>query len=91
MNEVKDCFNFISYRLIATADMSVITLSYMDPIAGLTQCSDSCPLSSDNVEFQMFSFVSQLEIIGIQVDILEWYGLGGGFHGIQLFQSGKIN
>ncbi|CAB4484018.1 hypothetical protein RhiirA5_415984 [Rhizophagus irregularis] len=76
-----------AFRLIATADMSVITLSYMDPIAGLTQCSDSCPLSSDNVEFQMFSFVSQLEIIGIQVDILEWYGLGGGFHGIQLFQS----
>ncbi|RIA96482.1 cortical protein marker for cell polarity-domain-containing protein [Glomus cerebriforme] len=79
-----------AFRLIATADMSVITLSYMDPINGFTECSNSCPLSPDNVDFQMFTVINQPELIGIQIDILEWYGAGGGLHSIQLFQPDVI-
>ncbi|CAG8463451.1 1367_t:CDS:2 [Funneliformis caledonium] len=79
-----------TFRLIATADMSVVTLSYMDPINGLLVTCTSCPLSPSNEDFQMFTFVSQPELTGIQIDILEWYGNGGGFHGIKLFQSDII-
>ncbi|CAI2175577.1 7583_t:CDS:2 [Funneliformis geosporum] len=78
-----------TFRLIATADMSVVTLSYMDPIKGLLVCT-SCPLSPSNEDFQTFTFVSRPELTGIQIDILEWYGIGGGFHGIKLFQSDII-
>jgi hypothetical protein len=70
--------------------MSVVTLSYIDPINGLIECSNSCPLSPDNENFQMFTFINRPELVGIQIDILEWYGAGGGLHGIQLFQSGKL-
>ena len=69
--------------------MSVVTLSYVDPIKGLSECSNSCPLSPNNEDYQMFTFIGRQELTGIQIDILEWYGDGGGLRGIKLFQYGK--
>ncbi|CAH1757539.1 1204_t:CDS:10 [Entrophospora sp. SA101] len=77
-------------KLIATADNSVVDLKYVDPNNGTQMICRECTLTQNNQDFQMFEFVASKVLTGIQIDILEWYGGGGGLHGIQLFQNDII-
>ncbi|RHZ89279.1 hypothetical protein Glove_16g192 [Diversispora epigaea] len=77
-----------TFRIIANSNQAVVSLTYTDPTDGkIKTCSDRCPLQHENQNFQMFYIVDPINIIGIQIEILEFYGNGGGLHGIQLYQT----
>ncbi|KAF0452774.1 cortical protein marker for cell polarity-domain-containing protein [Gigaspora margarita] len=77
-----------SFRLISLPDNSIITLSYTNTTNGTTlTCSDSCPLGPSNTDYQIFNFVNPGPLRGIQILLLDFYGEGGGLHGIQFYQS----
>ncbi|CAG8654722.1 4194_t:CDS:2, partial [Paraglomus brasilianum] len=73
---------------IWTADNQRVQLSYIDPktLATVT-CIDACPLQQSNTTTQTFNFVTQVKTTALQVNVIEFNGLGGGFHQIQFYQS----
>ncbi|CAG8468328.1 10801_t:CDS:2 [Ambispora leptoticha] len=77
-----------TFRLLSVPDNAVLNLSYVDPSTNAANyCTDACPLTHDSNQYQMFNIVDPHPLNGIQIDIREWYGNGGGLHGIQLYQS----
>ncbi|CAG8476396.1 8419_t:CDS:10 [Diversispora eburnea] len=77
-----------SFRLIVNSNQAVASLTYTDSTDGtIKNCSDPCPLQHDNQDFQLFYFVDPISIVGIQIEILEYYGNGGGLHGVRLYQT----
>ncbi|CAG8665831.1 14004_t:CDS:2, partial [Acaulospora colombiana] len=79
-----------SFRLVSSPDQSVLTLVYANATTGeITNCSNICTLDPNNQVFQIYYFNQPVNLTGFEIDILEWYGEGGGLHGIQLFQTGK--
>ncbi|CAG8497063.1 2397_t:CDS:2 [Ambispora gerdemannii] len=76
------------FRLLSIPDNGVLNLSYVDPSdKTIKYCSDPCSLTQDSNQYQVFNIVGPHPLNGIQIDIIEWYGSGGGLHGIQLYQS----
>ncbi|RKP06790.1 cortical protein marker for cell polarity-domain-containing protein [Thamnocephalis sphaerospora] len=68
---------------------NLITLSYFDPVAGTTvTCSDRCPLRQGGEHYQYFSVAAgdQAEERGINLNVIEWYGQGGGLASVDVFQ-----
>ncbi|CAG8678838.1 16848_t:CDS:2, partial [Dentiscutata erythropus] len=77
-----------TFRLISLPDNALITLSYTNTTNGTTlTCSNSCPLDPSNTDYQLFNFVNPTTLRSIEIIILDYYGQGGGLHGIQLYQS----
>ncbi|CAG8503760.1 11795_t:CDS:2 [Acaulospora morrowiae] len=77
-----------SFRLLSSPDQSVVPLTYVNSTTGnVENCSSTCPLDSNNRVYQIFNFDGPFNLTGFEIDILEWYGEGGGLHGIQLFQT----
>ncbi|KAJ2760272.1 hypothetical protein H4S06_001812 [Coemansia sp. BCRC 34490] len=80
-------------RIEAAQNNQVLQMSYIDPSTNAEVfCTQSCPLLH-NYELQAFRFVDNEEtlsnITGIIINIIDWYGMGGGFNQIQLFERGK--
>ncbi|KAJ2709882.1 hypothetical protein H4R19_004024, partial [Coemansia spiralis] len=79
-------------RVEAAATNQALTLSYIDPITQTeTLCTQSCPLRAD-YSWQEFRIVevngAPLDgITGIIVNIVDWYGMGGGFNKIELYHK----
>lgn len=74
-------------------DNGLLTLSYFDVDLGRTLvCREKCPLKQSN-QYQYFHVAAenQREGRGINLNIIEWYGLGGGLASMELFQSGEYN
>ncbi|KAK9766136.1 hypothetical protein K7432_005011 [Basidiobolus ranarum] len=81
-----------TFRLFSFPGNLIIPLSYYDPNTRKTvTCSDECPLNHDpSLPFQDFRIIQgdkPTTLSGINIDILSWYGAGGGFGKIQLYQS----
>lgn len=78
-----------TWRYTAFPINGIMNFTYTDPATGQnSSCTSECPLSSDtNVKFQDFYFVNVIGMNGIQIDISDWYGQGGGLNGIELFQN----
>ncbi|ORX90157.1 hypothetical protein K493DRAFT_318156 [Basidiobolus meristosporus CBS 931.73] len=81
-----------TFRLLSFPDNLIIPLTYYDPITQQTvACSSECPLNHDpNLPFQEFRIVQgsrPFTVSGINLEILSWYGAGGGLGKIQLYQS----
>ncbi|CAG8450891.1 5265_t:CDS:2 [Paraglomus occultum] len=76
---------------IWTADNQRVELSYIDPntLATVT-CIDACPLQQSNTTTQTFQFVTQITTTALQVNVIEFNGIGGGFHQIQFYQSDVV-
>ncbi|CAG8454262.1 5152_t:CDS:10 [Scutellospora calospora] len=80
-----------TFRLISLPDNAIIELSYTNTTTGTTMtCSDSCPLDPSNSVYQIYNFINPTEMTGIQILITDFYGDGGGLHGIQLYQSDVV-
>jgi hypothetical protein len=68
-----------------------MNLTYSDPVTNQTlNCDAFCPLS-DKADFQDFFFVNNVGMNSFRIDILEFYGAGGGLAGIELFQDGLLD
>ncbi|KAK2749248.1 hypothetical protein FQN57_006864 [Myotisia sp. PD_48] len=78
-----------TFRFTALPDNGILNMTYVDPKSGNTvACEARCPLSDDSSEaYRDFRFVNVVGMDGFQLDISEWYGQGGGFDGVELFQD----
>ncbi|KAJ2851692.1 hypothetical protein IWW36_000837 [Coemansia brasiliensis] len=77
-------------RVEAAPNNQALTMSYLDPETRVEMfCTQSCPLPQDN-NWHEFRFVDNADILanitGIIVNIVDWYGMGGGFNKIELYQ-----
>ena len=79
-----------TFRFTASPSGGIMNLTYTDPSTGKERvCDARCPLSNDTtVKYQDFSFVNIVGMNGFQLDVSDWYGKGGGFNGVELFQNG---
>ncbi|KAI1143504.1 cortical protein marker for cell polarity-domain-containing protein [Hypoxylon sp. FL0543] len=78
-----------TWRFTAQPINGIMNFTYIDPATkqNLT-CTSECPLSNDpSVKFQDFHFVNRVGMNAFRIDVSAWYGNGGGFDGIQLFQD----
>jgi hypothetical protein len=79
------------FRFTAFPMNGIMNLTYTDPVTNTsTSCDAWCPLSA-TAEFQDFFFVNEVSMNSIRVDILDFYGAGGGLAGIELFQDGMLS
>ncbi|KKZ63494.1 hypothetical protein EMCG_02225 [[Emmonsia] crescens] len=78
-----------TFRFTAVPDNGILNMTYTDPDTGnLMACDARCPLSNDpSEEFRDFKFVNVVGMNGFQLDISDWYGAGGGFDSVELFQD----
>ena len=79
-----------TFRFTALPDGGILNMTYIDPQSGdIIACEARCPLSDDPEEaFREFNFVNVVGMSGFRLDVSDWYGSGGGFSGIELFQDG---
>ncbi|KAI9502916.1 hypothetical protein BX070DRAFT_235320 [Coemansia spiralis] len=82
-------------RIEAAENNQVLQMAYLDPITKAAKiCSQTCPILH-NYEWQEFWFYDNDEtlgnITGITINIAEWYGMGGGFNKIELYERGKYS
>ncbi|OJD15687.1 hypothetical protein AJ78_04063 [Emergomyces pasteurianus Ep9510] len=78
-----------TFRFTAVPDNGILNMTYTDPATGnIMACDARCPLSNDpSEEFRDFKFVNVVGMNGFQLDISDWYGPGGGFDSVELFQD----
>ncbi|EEP77007.1 predicted protein [Uncinocarpus reesii 1704] len=78
-----------TFRFIALPDTGILNLTYTDPATGNEMACDArCPLSDDPAEeFRDFHFVNLVGMNGFRLEILEFYGQGGGLNGVELLQD----
>ncbi|KAL0938731.1 cellular morphogenesis protein [Colletotrichum truncatum] len=78
-----------TFRFTAFPLGGILNMTYLDPATGRNaSCTSECPLSHDEkVTFQDFHFVNVVGMNSFRIDISAFYGSGGGFNGIQLFED----
>ncbi|KAL2385627.1 hypothetical protein RJZ90_001188 [Blastomyces dermatitidis] len=78
-----------TFRFTTVPDNGILNMTYTDPATGnVMACDARCPLSDDPSEdFRDFKFVNVVGMNGFQLDISDWYGAGGGFDSVELFQD----
>lgn len=77
------------FLLRALPDNGIMNLTYTDPDSkDKTYCDSSCPLPTKSDEkYREFEFVNVVGTSGFQIEVLDWYGPGGGLDGIEIFQE----
>jgi len=78
------------FRLIAYPISGIMNLTYTDANGVDQFCDADCPLNQ-TLEYQEFTFVNIIGMIGFQFAISEWYGNGAGLNEITLFQNEIIS
>jgi hypothetical protein len=77
-----------TWRFTALPLNGIMNFTYIDPATGQnSSCTSECPLSNDNSTFQDFHFVNVIGMDAFRIDISDFYGNGGGFTGIELFED----
>ncbi|POS88454.1 hypothetical protein EPUL_000147 [Erysiphe pulchra] len=78
-----------TFRFTAFPINGIMNLTYVDPLNNqINHCTSECPLSRESKQpYQDFHFVNVIGMNGIQIDISDWYGDGGGLTGIELYQN----
>ncbi|KAG5513525.1 hypothetical protein PMAC_000957 [Pneumocystis sp. 'macacae'] len=73
------------FRLISFPINGIMNFSYFDPITKKQAfCEASCPLQQSFLEYQEFDFVNIIPMIGFRIEIMDWYGKGGGLKEIEV-------
>lgn len=65
----------------------ILNMTYLDPTGRNNSCSSTCPLPQDNSTYQDFHFSPSVGMNAFRIQIVDWYGPGGGLAGIELFQN----
>ncbi|KAI5798809.1 cortical protein marker for cell polarity-domain-containing protein [Geopyxis carbonaria] len=75
------------FRFTAVSLNAIMNLTYVDPKTGTSNYCDAwCPLQEGSKP-QDFEFVNNIGMKDFRLDILEYYGQGGGLSSVQLFQD----
>ncbi|KAK3073876.1 hypothetical protein LTR53_004175 [Teratosphaeriaceae sp. CCFEE 6253] len=64
----------------------ILNLDYLDANGQPQSCSANCPLAA-NSSSQDFYFVPPVGMAAFKIQIVSWYGAGGGLSGIEMFQD----
>ncbi|KAK4954513.1 hypothetical protein LTR10_007944 [Elasticomyces elasticus] len=64
----------------------ILNLNYLDAQGRNQSCSANCPLAA-NSSSQDFHFVPPVGMDAFRINIVSWYGAGGGLSGIEMFQD----
>ena len=76
-----------TWRFTALPDGGIMNFSYVNPEGQQAFCDAQCPLPQNNASAQNFRFVNNIGMNSFRIDILDWYGPGGGLNGMALFQN----
>jgi hypothetical protein len=73
-------------------DNGIMNLTYTDPSTGDdVNCDQYCSLSDDpDEEYRDFRFVNQVGMTGFMFEIRDYYGIGAGLNGIEIFTNGEF-
>ncbi|KAG4305921.1 hypothetical protein PORY_000831 [Pneumocystis oryctolagi] len=73
------------FRLISLPINGIMNFSYIDPVTKKQKfCEALCPLHQTSLEYQEFEFVNVIPMIGFQIEIIDWYGKGGGLKEVEV-------
>lgn len=76
------------FRFISFPTYGIMNLSYIDPVTKKQAfCEALCPLRQTSSEYQEFHFVNEIPMIGFRIEIIDWYGKGGGLKEIEILLS----
>ncbi|KAF9437888.1 hypothetical protein BGZ76_010670 [Entomortierella beljakovae] len=82
-----------TFSIMTQPSNQLLNLSYIDPDTRVVQYCTVCTLlpwsisTSLHQDYQDFLVVEPKLLHAIQVDIISWYGQGGGLGGIEVYQS----
>ncbi|KAG0340655.1 hypothetical protein BG000_011433 [Podila horticola] len=83
-----------TFSVMAQPTNQLLNLSYVDQSTNSIQYCTVCPLQQRTTDitgassdFQDFVVVTPVLLHAAQVDVVSWYGLGGGLGGIEVYQS----
>ncbi|KAF8927261.1 hypothetical protein BGZ58_010527 [Dissophora ornata] len=82
-----------TFSIMAQPSNQLLNLSYLDPITRQIQYCTVCTLLPRSIstpvhqEYQDFVVATPVLLNAIQIDVLSWYGLGGGLGGLKVYQS----
>ncbi|OLL22935.1 Polarized growth protein rax2, partial [Neolecta irregularis DAH-3] len=76
-----DCRGTKTFRFIAYPISGIMNLTYTDSNGVNQYCDADCPLNQ-TLEYQDFTFVNIIGMIGFQFAISDWYGDGAGLNEI---------
>ncbi|KAG0239568.1 hypothetical protein BGX31_002640 [Mortierella sp. GBA43] len=81
-----------TFSIISQPSNQVLNLSYIDPDTHAVHYCDVCTLSQrssdpDYKSFQDFLVVKSVSSDAVQINVLSWYGSGGGLGGFDVYQS----
>ncbi|KAL3462335.1 cortical protein marker for cell polarity-domain-containing protein [Aspergillus heterothallicus] len=73
----------------ALPDNGIMNLTYTDPDTGdNVNCDEYCTLSdSSDEEYRDFEFVNNVSMTGFNLEVRDYYGIGAGLNGIQVFTN----
>jgi len=67
-------------------DGGLANFTFVNQSGSNATCAERCPLSDDpNAQPQDFHFINNVGMDTFTINIMDWYGLGGGLNGIELF------
>lgn len=64
----------------------ILNMTYQDASGNLQSCTNMCPLQN-NANAQDFYFTPTVGMNMFRIFVTDWYGPGGGFSGIEMFQD----
>ncbi|QIW96436.1 hypothetical protein AMS68_001954 [Peltaster fructicola] len=65
----------------------ILAMSYTGSDGKEAYCSSNCPLPQTNSNYTDFHFTPPIGMSTFRIQIVDWYGNGGGLAGIELFQD----
>lgn len=80
------------FRFTALPNGGIMNLTFIEPSSGKrAYCDSRCSLNHNaSNPYQDFSFVNPIGMSGFRVDVSTFFGAGGGFNGIEIFENGKL-
>ncbi|EMR11728.1 hypothetical protein PNEG_00162 [Pneumocystis murina B123] len=76
------------FRVISFPIHGIMNLSYTDPVTKkIAFCEALCPLQQSSLEYQEFDFVNIIPMTGFRIEIIDWYGKGGGLKEVEVLLS----
>ncbi|KAI1315068.1 hypothetical protein EDD11_001361 [Mortierella claussenii] len=82
-----------SFSIMAQPSNQLLNLSFIDPLTHLVQYCTVCTLlprtisTSVHQGYQDFLVMDSTLLQAVQIDVLSWYGRGGGLGGIEIYQE----
>lgn len=77
-----------TWRFVTENNSAIMNFTYIGANGQVESCSAFCPLAQD-ASYQDFYFVNQIQMDSFAINILDWYGNGGGLGGVELYTQGE--